>query len=134
MHGRDGFLFANPEHRVIDAALPGIGGATPRLGEAAPIRESETACLAGAGGKRQFSFLTGNGFLDVCQVPVDIFFRYPNRLGDLQRRHGPLRQQVDDLLAKGSHGAGQDAFPFHLAVEMIDEPGRQATISLAQVS
>jgi hypothetical protein len=126
-------LIFNSEHRVVDAAFP-ASGAAPGLGEAAPIRECETACQAGARGERQFSSLTGHGFLDVFQVSVDIFFRHPNRLGDIQCRHGLPTQQVDDLLAMGSHGCVQDAFLSTCARMWSMSPGRQAAISPAQVS
>jgi hypothetical protein len=91
---------------MADTAFPAAGAST-RPGEATPIRKSKTACQTGAWGKRQSSSLSGYGPLDVRQVPQDIFFRYSDRPGNVQRRHGLLTQQVDDLLTKRSHGRTQ---------------------------
>lgn len=92
----------NPEHRVRDAALP-ASGTTSGSGEAAPLREGESACQATARRQLQPAPLAGDAFFDVAQVLVDILFRYTDHLREVQCGHGLVLQKIDDLPANGTH-------------------------------
>jgi hypothetical protein len=47
--------------------------------------------------------LGGHRFFDMHQVPVDIFLRRAYGVGNVQGAQGFLDEQVDNLLADGSH-------------------------------
>ena len=67
------------------------------------------------------------------QVLMDLFLRYVGLLRNVEGCHGTVLEQLDDLLAKGSHGCGQDAFPPTFSRTTSISPGMQAATSLALV-
>jgi hypothetical protein len=81
----------NPKDRVVHAALP-AAGTTAWPCQAPTVMEGIAARLAGTRPQHQFAALAGHGFLNVQQMSVDLFFRYADGLGQIQRGHGILQQ------------------------------------------
>jgi hypothetical protein len=100
----------NPKDRMAHAALTAAGAAA-RPCQASTVPQSIPARLAGTRRHDQFAALAGHGFLDMHKMSVSIFFADADGLGDIQRGHGTLQQQLDDLLSNGWHGIQDDCCP-----------------------